>query len=214
MINSRNLLVAVIVTLAFFSVNAQSNLLNAKTPADIGKKSPAQLISDNDKPLAYGYVHDRDILMGKTTWEIIDLDERINFPLYYPIDTANVGKERRSLFDVLLKNIKSGKITEVYTDSYFNTKKSLKDMSSSFTYTDTLQAGIDEINNYFEDYNKGGIHRLILSGGHSLASAASCRISGPKLGGIDFCGLIFCSGATQPLDALFFGSRRRPAGWV
>lgn len=152
MINSRNFLVAVIVTLVFFSVNAQSNLLNAKTPADIGKKSPAQLISDNDKPLAYGYVHDRDILMGKTTWEIIDLDERINFPLYYPIDTANVGKERRSLFDVLLKNIKSGKITEVYTDSYFNTKKSLKDMSSSFTYTDTLQAGIDEINNYFEDY--------------------------------------------------------------
>lgn len=135
-----------------FSSYAQSNLLNAKTPADIGKKTPAQLISDNDKPLAYGYVHDRDILMGKTTWEIIDLDERINFPLYYPIDTANIGKERRSLFDVLLKNIKSGKITEVYSDSYFNTKKSLKDMATSFTYTDTLQAGIDEINNYFEDY--------------------------------------------------------------
>jgi gliding motility associated protien GldN len=135
-----------------FSSQAQSNLLNAKTPADIGKKTPAQLISDNDKPLPYGYVHDRDILMGKTTWEIIDLDERINFPLYYPIDTANIGKERRSLFDVLIKNIKSGKITEVYSDSYFNTKKSLKDMSTSFTYTDTLQAGIDEINNYFEDY--------------------------------------------------------------
>ena len=32
----------------------------------------------------------------------------------------------RSLFDVLLKGIKSGKITEVYTDSYFNTKKYIK----------------------------------------------------------------------------------------
>ena len=150
--NWRNFLLVIIFTLGCFSSYAQSNLLNAKTPADIGKKTPAQLISDNDKPLAYGYVHDRDILMGKTTWEIIDLDERINFPLYYPIDTANIGKERRSLFDVLLKNIKSGKITEVYSDSYFNTKKSLKDMASSFTYTDTLQAGIDEINNYFDDY--------------------------------------------------------------
>lgn len=30
-----------------------------------------------------------------------DIDERINFPLYYPIDTAFVGKDRRSLFDVL-----------------------------------------------------------------------------------------------------------------
>jgi gliding motility associated protien GldN len=119
------------------------------------------LISDNDKPLAYGYVHDRDILMGKTTWEVIDLDERINFPLYYPIDTANIGKERRSLFDVLLKNIKSGKITEVYSDSYFNTKKTLKDMSSSFTYTDTLQAGIDEINNYFDDYKPRVVPEIV-----------------------------------------------------
>jgi gliding motility associated protien GldN len=150
--NWRNFLLVIIFTVGCFPSYAQSNLLNAKTPADIGKKTPAQLISDNDKPLAYGYVHDRDILMGKTTWEVIDLDERINFPLYYPIDTANIGKERRSLFDVLLKNIKSGKITEVYSDSYFNTKKSLKDMASSFTYTDTIQAGRDEINNFYDDY--------------------------------------------------------------
>jgi len=134
---------------------AQSNLLNAKIPAEIGKKTPAQLNSDNDKPLPYGYVHDRDVLMGKTTWEIIDLDERINFPLYYPIDTSNIGKDRRSLFDVLLKGIKSGKITEVYTDSYFNTKKTFKDMSTSFTYIDTTNAGKEEINNYPEDYKSG-----------------------------------------------------------
>jgi gliding motility associated protien GldN len=134
---------------------AQSNLLNAKVPSEIGKKTPAQLNSDNDKPLPYGYVHDRDVLMGKTTWEVIDLDERINFPLYYPIDTANIGKDRRSLFDVLLKGIKSGKITEVYTDSYFNTKKTFKDMSTSFTYIDTTNAGKEEINNYPEDYKSG-----------------------------------------------------------
>ncbi len=159
--NWRNFLLVIIFTVGCFSSYAQSNLLNAKTPADIGKKTPAQLISDNDKPLAYGYVHDRDILMGKTTWEVIDLDERINFPLYYPIDTANIGKDRRSLFDVLIKNIKSGKITEVYSDSYFNSKKSLKDMASSFTYTDTLQAGIDEINNYFEDYKPRVVPEIV-----------------------------------------------------
>jgi gliding motility associated protien GldN len=145
--NWKIFLLVIIFTFGCFSSRAQSNLLNAKTPADIGKKTPAQLISDNDKPLPYGFVHDRDILMSKTTWEFIDLDERINFPLYYPIDTSNIGKDRRSLFDVLLKNIKSGKITEVYTDSYFNTKRTLKDMATSFAYTDTLQAGLDEINN-------------------------------------------------------------------
>jgi gliding motility associated protien GldN len=131
---------------------AQSNLLNAKTPNEIGKKTAAQLDSDNDKPLPYGYVHDRDILMGRYTWEIIDLDERVNFPLYFPIDTANIGSDRRSLFQVLLNGIKTGKIAEVYADSYFNTKKSLKDMSSSFTYIDTIGTGFDEINNNYDAY--------------------------------------------------------------
>ncbi|RZJ33314.1 MAG: gliding motility protein GldN [Flavobacterium sp.] len=152
--NLRNCLL-VILFAAGSIASAQSNLLNAKTPDEIGKKTPAQLISDNDKPLVYGYVHDRDVLMGKTVWELIDLDERINFPMYYPIDTANIGKDRRSLFAVLLNGIKSGKITEVYADDYFNTKKTLKDMSSSFSYVDTTDAGRDEINNYYQDYMSG-----------------------------------------------------------
>jgi len=151
----KNLLSVVFAVAISCTTYAQSNLLNAKTPVEIGKKTPAQLISDNDKPLPYGYVHDRDVLMGKTIWEFVDVDERINFPLYYPIDTAFVGKERRSLFDVLVKNIKSGKITEVYVDDYFNTKKTFKDMESSFTYIDTTDAGKDEINNYYDDYKSG-----------------------------------------------------------
>jgi gliding motility associated protien GldN len=142
----RNFLIVVLFAIGSFSSFAQSNLLNAKIPSEIGKKSAAQLNSDNDKPLVYGYVHDRDVLMGKTTWEIIDLDERINFPLYYPIDTANIGKERRSLYDVLTKAIQSGKITEVYTDSYFNTKKTYKDIQSSLTKIDTTDAGREQFN--------------------------------------------------------------------
>ena len=146
MMNVRNFLIAIIsVTWSFASV-AQSNLLNAKTPDQIGLKSAAQLISDNDKPLSYGYVHDRDVLMGKTTWEIIDLSEKINFSLYFPIDTANIGSDRRSLYDVLTKALKNGKITEVYTDSYFNTKKSLKDIQGSLSRIDTTDVGREQIN--------------------------------------------------------------------
>ena len=139
----------IIAVLSFFGsvpCFAQSNLLNAKTPDQIGIKSAAQLISDNDKPLEYGYVHDRDVLMGKTVWEIIDLNERINFPLYFPIDAANIGPDRRSLYDVLTKAMQNGNITEVYTDSYFNTKKSLKDIQASLTRIDTTDAGREQIN--------------------------------------------------------------------
>ena len=86
---------------------AQLNILNAKTPEEIGLKTEDQLAYDNDQPLPYGFIDNRDVLWSKTTWELIDLDERINFPLYFPIDTNDIGVERRSLFDVLIKNIKN-----------------------------------------------------------------------------------------------------------
>ncbi|CAM2789192.1 protein involved in gliding motility GldN [Flavobacterium frigoris] len=146
MMNVRNFLLVVISIAGGCSSFAQSNLLNAKTPNEIGLKTAAQLISDNDKPLAYGYVHDRDILMGKTVWEIIDLSEKINFALYFPIDTANIGSDRRSLYDVLTKAVKSGAITEVYSDSYFNTKKSYKDIQGALSRVDTTDAGREQVN--------------------------------------------------------------------
>lgn len=146
MMNIKSFLIAVFSLSCAISSFGQSNLLNAKSPSQIGIKTEAQKKSDNDKPLAYGYVHDRDILMSRTTWEIIDLAEKINFPLYFPIDTANVGPERRSLYDVLIKGIKKGKITEIYTDSYFNTKKSFKDIKASLSRIDTTDAGREQLN--------------------------------------------------------------------
>ena len=146
MMNLRCFLIVIISFVGSVVSYAQPNLLNAKIPEQIGIKSAAQLISDNDKPLEYGYVDDRDILMGKTVWEIVDLSERINFPLYFPIDTTNIGPDRRSLYDVLTKGIRSGEITEVYSDSYFNTKKSYKDIQSSLTRIDTTDAGKEQIN--------------------------------------------------------------------
>ena len=125
---------------------AQSNLLNAKTPDEIGKKTDQQVKADDEKPLAYGYVDDRDVYWAKMTWEIIDLDERVNMPLFYPIDTANIGTDRRSLYNVLTKAIKEGKITEVYTDSYFNTKKTFQDIEASLTKIDTSNAGREQYN--------------------------------------------------------------------
>src|SRR5210317_1926922 len=104
----KNVVLSVVVLLLGFSSSAQLNILNAKVPEEIGKKTVEQIAYDNDKPLPYGYTDDRDVLWSRTTWEIIDLDERVNFPLYYPIDTNNIGPERRSLYDVIVKAIKNG----------------------------------------------------------------------------------------------------------
>jgi gliding motility associated protien GldN len=140
---------AILTVLGLFiysNANAQLNILNAKSPEDIGRVTEAQMTEDNDGPLPYGFTEDRDVLWGKTVWEIIDLDERVNFPLYYPIDTNNIGTNRRSLYDVIVKGIQNGRITEVYADSYFTEKRSLDDLQASMMYSDTTDMGIEQYN--------------------------------------------------------------------
>ncbi|MGJ5640500.1 gliding motility protein GldN [Formosa sp. S-31] len=129
---------------------AQANILNAKSPQEIGLRTDAQKAMDNDKPLEYGYVDDRDLLFSKMVWEKIVLDERVNFPLYYPVDTNNIGTNRRSLYDVLLKSIKQGKIKNIYDDSYFTTKRTLSDIQYALKKVDTTDIG-------YEQYNAEGV---------------------------------------------------------
>ncbi|REE82938.1 gliding motility associated protein GldN [Lutibacter oceani] len=146
MMSKKNIGILILAFVLFQTTFAQSNLLNAKRPSDIGKKTVAQLAVDNDKPLEYGYVDDRDILWSKVVWEYIDLNERINLPLYYPVDTTNVSKNRRSLFDTLLKGIKNDDITEVYDDSYFTAKMTKAEINRKLYRIDTTDAGFDELN--------------------------------------------------------------------
>lgn len=110
-------------------INAQANLLNATTIDKIGKKTKEQLVADNDGPLAYGYIDDRDILWSKIVWEFVDLNQKINLPYYFPIDTTNISNNRRSLFDTLLKGIKNGNIKEAYSDSFFNSPITREEIS-------------------------------------------------------------------------------------
>lgn len=145
--NLKSFIVTISAVFTVSSMCAQANLLNAKSPEEIGVRSEAsQVAADNDKPLEYGYVDDRDILFSKMTWEKIVLDERANFPLYYPIDTNNIGADRRSLFDVLMVNIKNGRIKNIYDDSYFRTKRTLKDIEASIAKVDTTELGIEQLN--------------------------------------------------------------------
>jgi len=144
--NWKNVLLIGAVTLLPASMMAQANILNAKLPEEIGQKTEAQKALDNDAPLEYGYVDDRDILWSKTTWEVIDLDERVNFPLYYPIDTIDIGADRRSLYDVFIKNIRNGKLQDVYVDSYFTEKRKFSDLEATLRKVDTTDLGYEQIN--------------------------------------------------------------------
>ncbi|WP_298767139.1 gliding motility protein GldN [uncultured Polaribacter sp.] len=136
-------------------VNAQANLLNAKSVAQIGVKSEQQLAADNDGPIPYGYVDDRDVLWSKVVWEFIDLNQKINLPYYFPIDTTNISSDRRSLFHTLIKGIKQGKITEAYDDSFFTSKITQQEIDQRLInvrdengYSDTFRIQTEDVAGY------------------------------------------------------------------
>jgi gliding motility associated protien GldN len=119
---------------------AQSdNILSASKPSQVGVLTESQKQANDNNPLAYGYIADRDILWSKIVWEKIDLNQRVNFPLLYPTQDDGFSKGRRSLYKVLLEAIQEGAedstsstaITEVYATSYFNKKKTYEDILAS-----------------------------------------------------------------------------------
>lgn len=123
-------------TLSIVDLHGQANLLNARVPQEVGKFNEKQLVANDETPLTYGYIDDRDILWSKTIWEKIDLDERINFPFYYPSEPQNLGNERRSLFDVILTGIEEGRIKEIYADDggYFKTKLTYQQVLDNLSF--------------------------------------------------------------------------------
>ncbi len=136
-------------------VNAQANILNAKSAEDIGKKNEQQLLADNDGPIPYGYVDDRDVMWSKVVWEFVDLNQKINLPYYFPIDTTNISADRRSLFDTLVKGIRQGKIEDAYSDSFFTTKITPEEIESRLVnvrtengYSDTYSLQAEDIGGY------------------------------------------------------------------
>lgn len=120
-------------------IYAQSDVLNASSP-DNYQKADGQTdkLNDND-PLSYDHIDKRDIMWSKTVWEKIDLNQKINYPLLYPLDSNRLGQNRKSLFQALIDGIKQGAenpeakeaITEVYATSYFQQKKSYDEIQNS-----------------------------------------------------------------------------------
>jgi len=123
-------------------VFSQANILNAKSPDEIGVSNIFDEIESDQDPLQYGYISDKDVLFSKTIWEEISLDERVNFPMYYPIDTLVVGNERRPLIHFLLKSAMEGDYL-VYKKDNFKDVLAIEDLEKKQRYR-LIRAGTDE----------------------------------------------------------------------
>jgi gliding motility associated protien GldN len=58
--------------------------------------------------IPYTHVREADVMWHRRIWREIDLREKINHPLYYPLQPLN---DRKSLYDVIKKSIEDGELT-------------------------------------------------------------------------------------------------------
>lgn len=120
-------------------INSMS-ILNAKSPAsfrifrEIGTvKKGDSLVSFKTKPLNYGYIDEKDVLRSMVVWEIIDLNDKINQPFYH--NTDGIISQNKSLYQLLIDNILSGAIKEVYDDEMFFTRLSADQIKQRLSFT-------------------------------------------------------------------------------
>ena len=116
-------LIILILSLIFcISSYGQSNLLNAKKPSEIG----TELIKADKKSIEYPEVDDTDVLWSKVVYEFIDLNEKLNFQLLFPVNDEQYTSTRKSLWKIIRENVENGTIDEVFdvrNDNFLNSNK-------------------------------------------------------------------------------------------
>ena len=116
-------LIILILSLIFcISSYGQSNLLNAKKPSEIG----TELIKAEKKSIEYPEVDDTDVLWSKVVYEFIDLNEKLNFQLLFPVNDEQYTSTRKSLWKIIRENVENGSIDEVFdvrNDNFLNSNK-------------------------------------------------------------------------------------------
>lgn len=92
-------------------VSAQSVLGDEKAYDGVFKREHIS----NRKPIPYTPIREADVMWKRRIWRIIDLREKINLPLYYPI--SNDVNGLRSLTNVLYKAVTEEVSLRVYSSS-------------------------------------------------------------------------------------------------
>ncbi len=96
-----------------------STSINAQVigPEDDGIIPDLPKAYHNNMVFPYPFLRESDMMWSTRHWERIDLKEKINHHLYYPVQPI---PDRKSLFDVLVDGILSeGTILEVFADDKF-----------------------------------------------------------------------------------------------
>lgn len=96
----------------------------------------------NRRPIQYTYLRESDVMWEKRVWRDIDMREKQNLPLYYPIE-ANAC--RTSLFQAITRNILNGNIT-AFADEDFLQPYELSAIKNKLVKIDTIESIIYDEN--------------------------------------------------------------------
>lgn len=130
-----------------------------KNPCDIYNKTNIE----NRKPIQYTYLREGDVAWQKRTWRDIDMREKQNLPLYYPIE---FNPCRTSLFQAITKNILNGNII-AFADEDFLQPYEFSEIRKKLVTIDTVDQIIytpqgEEITERVPVMDSTSIYRRIL----------------------------------------------------
>jgi gliding motility associated protien GldN len=101
----------------------------------------------NKKYIPYTYLREGDVQWSKRVWRDIDMREKINQTLYYPITPIN---GRTSLFQLLTDAVRTQKVTAFRNEDFLKPYP-LEDVVKLFvSCEDIVETGVDSLGNEIE----------------------------------------------------------------
>jgi len=111
------------------------------SPQDDGLIPKSEMHTGQARVIPYAHLRQDDMLWSRRNWERIHTLEKLNHPLYFPIQAL---PDRKSLFDVMKDAILSeGSITEVYDDDLFLRPLTMNEVSNRLFRIDTIRDNDD-----------------------------------------------------------------------
>jgi len=119
------------------------------TPQDDGIIVEPEKFHHNSRVVSYPFLRQADLMWSTRHWERIDVREKMNHHLYYPLKPA---VDRKSLFDVLVDGIvNEGTINEVFQDDRFTVPLTPEKLQQLVRSYDTVYPDPDDRSVYIVD---------------------------------------------------------------
>ncbi|HEY6159617.1 MAG TPA: gliding motility protein GldN, partial [Bacteroidia bacterium] len=115
-------------------------LTSAQLPPGNDPNPPPQGSTTGREPVQYVNVREADVMWSKYIWRTIDMREKLNQPLFYPLEEDNA---RNSLWEVIKRSVLDGKITaygKPVFDDEFRYPLTVEEASKIIYTTDTVDA--------------------------------------------------------------------------